>query len=150
MLDRPSTPMLAHKKMRRMLLLPCLGVVLFLATYFPRVVRPALPTKVLVTETATVTVRVHETVTQQLVLQPTEPAVVLPDTNRGTLKAHKFRPDGLLEVDPSGRHPIYDLIERAEKDWAAKVKRQSKTLDEAVTEYERRYKRAPPKGFDDW
>lgn len=28
--------------------------------------------------------------------------------------------------------------------------RQSKTLTEAVEEYKRRYKRLPPKGFDDW
>lgn len=28
--------------------------------------------------------------------------------------------------------------------------RQSKTLQEAVAEYKRRYERAPPKGFDIW
>ena len=38
----------------------------------------------------------------------------------------------------------------AEKEWEAKRKRQSRSLDEAVEEYERRYKRAPPKGFDEW
>lgn len=30
------------------------------------------------------------------------------------------------------------------------VKKQSKTLDEAVGEYVRRYKRRPPKGFERW
>jgi hypothetical protein len=66
------------------------------------------------------------------------------------LQSHSFRSDGLLEVNPNGRHPIYDLIEHAETEWDKKLKRQSKTLDEAVSEYERRYGRAPPKGFDKW
>jgi len=55
-----------------------------------------------------------------------------------------------MEVNPDGRHPIYDLIERAEAEWDKKLKRQSKGLSEAVAEYKRRYRRAPPKGFDDW
>lgn len=44
------------------------------------------------------------------------------------LGAHVFRPDGLLEVNPSGRHPIYDLIERAQRRWQAKLDKQSTTL----------------------
>ncbi|KAG8919514.1 hypothetical protein FRC00_011243, partial [Tulasnella sp. 408] len=48
------------------------------------------------------------------------------------------------------KHPLLDLIEEADKKWEATVKRQSKTLEEAVREYERRYNRPPPKGFDDW
>jgi hypothetical protein len=67
-----------------------------------------------------------------------------------SLQPHVFRSDGLLEVNPNGRHAMYDLIERAEAEWAKKLKRQSKSLDEAVSEYERRYHRAPLKGFDDW
>ena len=66
------------------------------------------------------------------------------------LQPHLFRADGLLQVNPNGRHPIYDLVERAEAEWDEKLKKQSKTLDEAVAEYERRYRRAPPKGFDKW
>ena len=31
-----------------------------------------------------------------------------------------------------------------------KINRQSKTLQQAVEEYEKRYQRAPPKGFDAW
>ncbi|KAG1844512.1 hypothetical protein DFJ58DRAFT_802581 [Suillus subalutaceus] len=63
---------------------------------------------------------------------------------------HTFRPDGLLQVKPGGRHPILDLIEHAEREWDAKLARASKTLPEAVREYHRRYSRAPPPGFDKW
>ncbi|KAG5353292.1 hypothetical protein C0989_008510 [Termitomyces sp. Mn162] len=66
------------------------------------------------------------------------------------LEKHKYRPDGLLEVNPNGPHPIYELIRSAETTWNAKLKRSSKTLTEAVVEYKRRYKRLPPKGFDAW
>ncbi|BGP24738.1 glycosyltransferase family 90 protein [Rhodotorula toruloides] len=48
------------------------------------------------------------------------------------------------------RHPIHDLIGNATKQWEAKLARQSKTLEEAVREYKRRFGRRPPKGFDDW
>ncbi|GAA98055.1 glycosyltransferase family 90 protein [Mixia osmundae IAM 14324] len=48
------------------------------------------------------------------------------------------------------RHPILYLIERAEREWDSLLSRQSKSLSEAVTEYRRRYKRAPPRGFDRW
>lgn len=63
---------------------------------------------------------------------------------------HTFHPNGLLLVNPRGRHPIHVLIEQAEKKWRALLKRQSTTLDEAVQEYKRRYKRNPPKGFEAW
>lgn len=38
----------------------------------------------------------------------------------------------------------------AEAAWNDKLSRASKTLEEAVTEYRRRYGRAPPLGFDKW
>lgn len=66
------------------------------------------------------------------------------------LEQHIFRPDGLLQVNPAGPHPIFELIKRAEADWEGKVNRASKTLEEAVAEYKRRYYRDPPIGFDDW
>ncbi|KAK0184518.1 capsular associated protein [Armillaria mellea] len=47
-------------------------------------------------------------------------------------------------------HPIPKLIEAAEEQYRAKVTRQSQTLEDAVTEYKRRYHRPPPKGFDAW
>ncbi|GAA5979776.1 hypothetical protein JCM5350_002045 [Sporobolomyces pararoseus] len=63
---------------------------------------------------------------------------------------HTFHPNGLLLVNPKGKHPIHQLIERAEEKWKDKLARQSRTLAEAVAEYKQRYRRNPPKGFDDW
>jgi len=47
-------------------------------------------------------------------------------------------------------HPIPRLMEEAEAKYRKKLGSQSKTLKAAVAEYKRRYRRAPPKGFDDW
>ncbi|KIM52545.1 hypothetical protein SCLCIDRAFT_60830, partial [Scleroderma citrinum Foug A] len=47
-------------------------------------------------------------------------------------------------------HPIFELIHKAGREWETKVKRASKTLDEAIAEYKRRYKRSPPLGFEKW
>ncbi|CCA67724.1 related to CAP1-Cryptococcus gattii [Serendipita indica DSM 11827] len=58
--------------------------------------------------------------------------------------------NGLIDTNMSGRHPVADLIDRGERTWKARLERQSKTLEMAVEEYKRRYKRLPPKGFDDW
>lgn len=67
------------------------------------------------------------------------------------IKKHKFLiSDGLLQVNMEGAHPIFELISRAEKEWEAKLRGASKTFQEVVQEYRRRYKRAPPKGFDLW
>jgi hypothetical protein len=63
---------------------------------------------------------------------------------------HTFHPNGLLLVNPRGRHPIQALIERAEKRWKEKLARQSRTLGDAVKAYKVRYRRNPPRGFDDW
>ncbi|SJL16212.1 uncharacterized protein ARMOST_19731 [Armillaria ostoyae] len=68
----------------------------------------------------------------------------------GNLPMHEFLSNGLLEVNSELPHPIYQLIEFSERKWKAKLQRASKTLDEAVDEYERRYRRAPPRGFDKW
>lgn len=56
-------------------------------------------------------------------------------------------PDG---VAGKPRHPILDLLEGAEKRWNDMVRRQSRTLPDAVKEYQKRYGRLPPKGFDKW
>lgn len=48
------------------------------------------------------------------------------------------------------RHPIAELMENAQKEWDEKVARQSKTAEEAIEEYKRRYKREPPYGFTEW
>ncbi|OJA14804.1 hypothetical protein AZE42_04183 [Rhizopogon vesiculosus] len=46
---------------------------------------------------------------------------------------HTFRSDGLLQVNPDARHPILDLIARAEDEWNTKLARASRTLPDAGT-----------------
>ncbi|KAI6096328.1 glycosyl transferase family 90-domain-containing protein [Pisolithus croceorrhizus] len=67
-----------------------------------------------------------------------------------SLENHTYTNDGLLIVNPKGPHPIFELMRDAEAAWNAKLARASKTLEEAVIEYRRRYKRPPPLGFDKW
>ncbi|KAF9043640.1 hypothetical protein BDZ89DRAFT_1059561 [Hymenopellis radicata] len=58
---------------------------------------------------------------------------------------------GFSSILPSiTHHPIPQLIEDAEAQFRAKLERQSTTLKAATAEYKRRYKRSPPKGFDQW
>ncbi|TFK73367.1 hypothetical protein BDN72DRAFT_814608 [Pluteus cervinus] len=76
-----------------------------------------------------------------------------PQWNGGTrkpLERLNYRPDGMVEVNENGPHPIYELIARAERNWNDKVKRASRTLPDAAREYRRRYHRDPPLGFDKW
>ncbi|KAG6844252.1 hypothetical protein H0H87_008424 [Tephrocybe sp. NHM501043] len=73
-----------------------------------------------------------------------------PSKKPSVLLPHTYRDDGILEVNPDGGHPIFELIELANARWKSKLSRASKTLDEAVREYRKRYKRRPPKGFDKW
>jgi len=47
-------------------------------------------------------------------------------------------------------HPIPKLMAEAEAKYQALLDKQSKSLEDAIVEYRRRYKREPPKGFDDW
>lgn len=47
-------------------------------------------------------------------------------------------------------HPIHLLIREGREKWERKVAGQSRTLDQAVAEYKRRYNKKPPKGFDKW
>ncbi|KAJ7632273.1 glycosyl transferase family 90-domain-containing protein [Roridomyces roridus] len=68
----------------------------------------------------------------------------------GPQAKHTFRDDGLIELNPLGNHPIFELISRAQDAWQDKLDRASTTLPEAVREYRRRYGRNPPKGFDVW
>ena len=67
-----------------------------------------------------------------------------------TAGSHEYLPNGLVTVNPAGRHPVYDLVERAQSAWEEKNSKASKTLSQAIDEYRRRYHRAPPKGFDRW
>ncbi|KAM0756101.1 hypothetical protein T439DRAFT_296122 [Meredithblackwellia eburnea MCA 4105] len=54
------------------------------------------------------------------------------------------------ELEPYEVHPIHTLMKQAKQSWEAKLARQSKTYEEAVAEYRRRYKRDPPNGFQAW
>lgn len=47
-------------------------------------------------------------------------------------------------------HPIPKLMAEAEDKFRSLLARQSKTLEQAVSEYKRKYRRDPPKGFDEW
>lgn len=88
---------------------------------------------------------------QVQVYEPVKPSrISVPSPRPLALEEHIYHADGLLEPVAAGRHPVYDLIARAEKEWKAKQKRASRTLKEAVAEYTRRYARQPPKGFDKW
>lgn len=72
---------------------------------------------------------------------------------------HPPAKSGLLAFDPAtsgsqnasrATHPILGLLVEGERKWADLVDRQSRSLEEAVVEYRKRYGRNPPKGFDDW
>ncbi|THH09010.1 hypothetical protein EW145_g2318 [Phellinidium pouzarii] len=52
--------------------------------------------------------------------------------------------------DISPKHPIPKLMAEAEDKFRGLLSRQSKTLEQAVAEYKKRYGRNPPKGFDHW
>ncbi|KAJ7238056.1 glycosyl transferase family 90-domain-containing protein [Mycena haematopus] len=84
-----------------------------------------------------------DVVEEDVIRAPAQPERVPP-------REHKFMDDGLLEVNPEGIHPIFELIRRAEDAWRAKLGRASTTFPQVVAEYRRRYKRDPPKGFADW
>lgn len=81
--------------------------------------------------------------------QATTPRV-LTEAELEAQSSHTFHPNGLLLVNPRGRHPIHVLIERAEQRWKDKLAKQSRTLKDAVREYKQRYRRNPPRGFDAW
>jgi hypothetical protein len=140
--DMTYSPMESHRMMLSMLLVLCLGFTVFMASFYEAFSFHTVmssPTETITT--ATVTIYAQET---------TASPGGLENEVEKPLQAHLFRADGLLEVNPNGRHPIYDLIESAKAKWDKKLKKQSKSLDEAVAEYQRRYRRAPPKGFDKW
>ncbi|TRM69723.1 glycosyltransferase family 90 protein [Schizophyllum amplum] len=84
--------------------------------------------------------------------QPRKSKNKLADARGGTAATgkHKYHQNGLLEVNAKGAHPIYELMARADAQWRKKQAKASRTLEQAVIEYRRRYKRNPPKGFDIW
>jgi beta-1,2-xylosyltransferase len=77
------------------------------------------------------------------------------DSNTSTSHSHNnhiFSPTGhlLVSPSPSAAHPIPLLLTLGEKRWEELLVRQSRSLEEAVREYTRRYNRPPPKGFNIW
>lgn len=70
-----------------------------------------------------------------------------------SLTAYRTSGDGYVPpnlVDSGPQHPILQLVRRAEDEFQAVNARQSKTFQEAVTEYRRRYRMPPPPHFDEW
>jgi hypothetical protein len=125
-----------------MLIVLCLGFTMYMASFYEAFsFHTVLSSPTETIATATVTIYAQETTVLPCSLEHEVEKLLQP---------HWFRAGGLLEVNPNGRHPIYDLIERAKAEWDKKLRKQSKSLDEAVAEYQRRYCRAPPKGFDKW
>ncbi|KAK4156036.1 hypothetical protein C8A00DRAFT_12958 [Chaetomidium leptoderma] len=51
---------------------------------------------------------------------------------------------------PGGSHPIWHLVNDAEREFEAVKARQSRTLRDATAEYRRRYGLPPPPHFDKW
>lgn len=66
--------------------------------------------------------------------------------------SHYFSPSGHVVIADREdvEHPIPQLLLLGEKRWEDMLSRQSRSLEEAVSEYQRRYARNPPKGFDEW
>ncbi|TXT13364.1 hypothetical protein VHUM_00731 [Vanrija humicola] len=65
---------------------------------------------------------------------------------------HVFSSTGhmVLSRDAAAPHPIPLLLALGERRWEELLARQSRTLADAAAEYERRYGRPPPRGFDAW
>ncbi|KAJ5364138.1 uncharacterized protein N7496_009851 [Penicillium cataractarum] len=57
---------------------------------------------------------------------------------------------GQTSYPPEQVHPVASLIQNAQQQFDHVQSRQSKTLAEAVQEYQRRYKMHPPPHFDKW
>ncbi|KAG9119206.1 F-actin-capping protein subunit beta, partial [Ceratobasidium sp. 392] len=78
----------------------------------------------------------------------------LPGSSSGSsiseLPKHQYIEGGRLKVTLGGPHPLHGLIVDAEAKWNDMLESQSTTLDEAIEEYQRRYGRRPPLGFDKW
>ncbi|KAG8533506.1 uncharacterized protein KY384_002292 [Bacidia gigantensis] len=56
----------------------------------------------------------------------------------------------LTRLFQSDIHPIELMIEEANRNFTAMIASQSKTIPQAIAEYERRYHMPPPPGFEQW
>lgn len=65
-----------------------------------------------------------------------------------------YRNAGIVDLTatPAGTrtHPVKVLHEKAVREFEDLIARQSKTLEDAASEYRRRWNRHPPPGFEDW
>lgn len=70
---------------------------------------------------------------------PKKPAQPLPGASQTPESSHA-----------NTAHPVWQLVKNAEQSFRQQLDRQSKTLEEAVAEYRRRYGIPPPPNFDKW
>lgn len=78
-----------------------------------------------------------------------------PNITKSLPSIQKWIPDTtyFLGLRPRKRiiiHPIPKLMADAQANFKKLIQKQSKTVAQASKEYRRRYKRDPPKGFDEW
>ncbi|KAL3427079.1 capsule-associated protein [Phlyctema vagabunda] len=118
--------MTARRRMRSRQLLLVIGVLIFAAFSLYTLRQPAISIARGTTTTDTIT---------KLPSGPEAPA---------------SEAEGTPAYHVGSSHPIWQLIKDAEKDFEKKKAAQSKTLDEAVAEYRRRYGIPPPPNFDKW
>lgn len=71
-------------------------------------------------------------------------------SKKANIYGKNTRPEEPIGLVKPEEHLIPKLIQEAESKYEEKLQRQSKTLGDAVAEYKRRYRREPPKGFDEW
>jgi Glycosyl transferase family 90 len=76
--------------------------------------------------------------------------LLLPITKLLTLGPRSTSSSNLGSSPSISIHPIAGLVEVQNSRFGALLSGQSKTLEEAVREYSRRYGRRPPPGFDRW
>jgi hypothetical protein len=69
---------------------------------------------------------------------------------RLNVESTPFVPSSNAPAIPKSGHPIDVLLKRGEETFEKMKAGQSKSLQEAVEEYQRRYGRKPPRGFDHW
>jgi hypothetical protein len=74
----------------------------------------------------------------------------VPDTQPRPPAEEPFNPNPKTKPAPPSLHPISHLVAEAEREHEKTLGRQSKTIDEAVREYRRRYQMPPPPNFDKW
>lgn len=71
--------------------------------------------------------------------------------NESLLHGHHAHEQNAPLFPPSSlSHPVHQLVAKAGGDFQTVLARQSRSLNDAVAEYRRRYKIPPPPNFDKW